>query len=547
MRPVDEEQWKIVQTKTFTKWINSQLEKKGYPTITNLFTDVSNGVPLIHLMMALGVAEIKYNPNPKSRIAKAENVSFVLDAVRAKRVQLVNIGATDIVDADKKLILGLIWTIISRISISESISPEYTSLREELLRWVRKVTQTYHNVDVRNFTSSWKDGLAFNALIHRFRPELVEYDKLTGENGFKNCESAFNIARDSLDIPKLLDPEDVSDAPIPDEKSIITYVSQFYQKFKTLEREIENRLALSRFVKGYLKSASLRSDYERRAKLLLDKKQAIQMAMAKAAAAYEDICASLKECEELNSTAIGEYVQLVGLLGEINDMGRVHGFTEYNPPAELAPSAIETGYYSAGVDVTSLDKILEGFGNREAQAILEAREQSAVLMDGEDKRAQIAKLNTLSTKLDAMVLTGRSKIHAHGMLRTAVNAKRASVHSFIEHGQQVAQAVDGARKMFKTATKGHSTVSLGEARRILAALRLDDEDVSGENSELLTEEDLVRIVEAKASHSFSAAKLKRLFEELGRDGELDVAQLCPELQSGMRLQYAAVSGALRDN
>ena len=250
MRPVDEEQWKIVQTKTFTKWINSQLEKKGYPTITNLFTDVSNGVPLIHLMMALGVAEIKYNPNPKSRIAKAENVSFVLDAVRAKRVQLVNIGATDIVDADKKLILGLIWTIISRISISESISPEYTSLREELLRWVRKVTQTYHNVDERNFTSSWKDGLAFNALIHRFRPELVEYDKLTGENGFKNCESAFNIARDSLDIPKLLDPEDVSDAPIPDEKSIITYVSQFYQKFKTLEREIENRLAHSRIVKG---------------------------------------------------------------------------------------------------------------------------------------------------------------------------------------------------------------------------------------------------------------------------------------------------------
>ncbi|XP_010136508.1 PREDICTED: spectrin beta chain, erythrocytic-like, partial [Buceros rhinoceros silvestris] len=155
-------------------------------------------------------------------------------------------GSHDIVDGNHRLVLGLIWTIILRFQIQDIIVPtpdgqDTPSARDALLLWCQMKTAGYPHVNVTNFTSSWKDGLAFNALIHKHRPELVDFHNLTKSNARHNLEHAFSVAERHLGITPLLDPEDVF-TENPDEKSIITYVVAFYHYFSKMKvLEVEGR------------------------------------------------------------------------------------------------------------------------------------------------------------------------------------------------------------------------------------------------------------------------------------------------------------------
>nr|XP_040567607.1 plectin-like isoform X3 [Lepeophtheirus salmonis] len=110
------------------------------------------------------------------------------------------------------------------------VGQEDVSAKEALLRWSQKTTQRYPGVKVSDFTQSWRDGLAFNAIIHRNRPDLVDWKKLEKRQVRERIDSAFHIMEREYGVTRLLDPEDV-DTPEPDEKSIITYVSQLYDVF----------------------------------------------------------------------------------------------------------------------------------------------------------------------------------------------------------------------------------------------------------------------------------------------------------------------------
>lgn len=98
--------------------------------------------------------------------------------------------------------------------------------------WCQRVTSSYSNVDVTDLSSSFRDGLAFCAIIHHFRPELIDYDSLKSDQMLKNNELAFTIAEEKLGIPSLLDPEDMVDSEVPDKFSVATYLAQFYHMFK---------------------------------------------------------------------------------------------------------------------------------------------------------------------------------------------------------------------------------------------------------------------------------------------------------------------------
>ncbi|XP_008430199.1 plectin isoform X24 [Poecilia reticulata] len=238
-----------VQKKTFTKWVNKHLIKPGRAEaqrqVSDLYEDLRDGHNLISLLEVLSgetlprekdmVRSVRL-PREKGRMRfhKLQNVQIALDFLKHRQVKLVNIRNDDIADGNPKLTLGLIWTIILHFQVSSSISDiqvngqsEDMTAKEKLLLWSQRMTDGYQGIRCDNFTTSWRDGKLFNAVIHKHYPRLIDMGKVYRQTNLENLEQAFTVAERDLGVTRLLDPEDV-DVPHPDEKSIITYVSSLY-------------------------------------------------------------------------------------------------------------------------------------------------------------------------------------------------------------------------------------------------------------------------------------------------------------------------------
>merc|ERR1711953_675116 len=222
--------WERQQRKTFTAWCNSHLRKAG-TGIEAIDVDFRNGLKLMLLLEVISGERLPKPDRGKMRFHKIANVNKALDFIQSKGVRLVSIGAEEIVDGNVKMTLGMIWTTILRFAIQD-ISVEETSAKEGLLLWCQRKTAPYKNVNVQNFHMSWKDGLAFCGLIHRHRPDLIpNFNELRRDDPMTNLNLAFDIAEQHLDIPKMLDAEDLIEVAKPDERSIMTYVAAFYHAF----------------------------------------------------------------------------------------------------------------------------------------------------------------------------------------------------------------------------------------------------------------------------------------------------------------------------
>ncbi|KAM4607070.1 alpha-actinin-2b isoform 5-T5 [Polymixia lowei] len=260
--------WEKQQRKTFTAWCNSHLRKAG-TQIENIEEDFRNGLKLMLLLEVISGERLPKPDRGKMRFHKIANVNKALDFITSKGVKLVSIGAEEIVDGNVKMTLGMIWTIILRFAIQD-ISVEETSAKEGLLLWCQRKTAPYRNVNVQNFHVSWKDGLAFCALIHRHRPDLIDYSKLNKDDHLGNLNLAFDIAEKHLDIPKMLDAEDIINTPKPDERAIMTYVSCFYHAFAGAEQAETAANRICKVLGVNQENEKLMEEYERLASELLE-------------------------------------------------------------------------------------------------------------------------------------------------------------------------------------------------------------------------------------------------------------------------------------
>ncbi|NWY19340.1 SYNE2 protein, partial [Aphelocoma coerulescens] len=279
-------QREFTQKKTFTSWINSILAKHTPPyVVSDLYTDIQQGHLLLDLLEVLSGQHL---PREKgfNTFQCRSNIENALTFLKSRSLKLINIHVADIIEGKPSIVLGLIWTIIFHFHIEElartlactynpvkadcssavDSSPKASrsakksakikerwkmSATKALLLWAKEQCSLHGSISVTDFKSSWRSGLAFLAIIQTLRPGLVDVEKAKARSNKENLKEAFRIAELELNIPRLLEPEDV-DIVNPDEKSIMTYVAQFLQYSKNLPESEEDMQEKVREAMGWL-------------------------------------------------------------------------------------------------------------------------------------------------------------------------------------------------------------------------------------------------------------------------------------------------------
>ncbi|XP_060846885.1 EH domain-binding protein 1 isoform X3 [Rhopalosiphum padi] len=121
---------------------------------------------------------------------------------------------------------------------NSSKGTETTTPGQDLLEWCKDITKGYPGVKVTNLTTSWRNGLAFCAIIHYFRPDILEFDALKPHDIRGNCKAAFD-AGEQLGISRVIEPSDMGVLTIPDKLAVMTYLYQLRAHFTGHELEVQ--------------------------------------------------------------------------------------------------------------------------------------------------------------------------------------------------------------------------------------------------------------------------------------------------------------------
>ncbi|KAM9815258.1 protein-methionine sulfoxide oxidase mical3a isoform 16-T17 [Syngnathus typhle] len=162
-------------------------------------------------------------PNISLNFLKPSQVRHLIDTgesaeMRIERENVINSSTPKLTRNDNCLLEKQLQESIARSS--------------KLLNWCQRQTEGYKNVCVKDLTMSWKSGLALCALIHRYRPDLIDFDTLDERDQEKNNQLGFDVAEREFGISPCMTGKEMSSVVEPDKLSMVMYLSQFYEMFK---------------------------------------------------------------------------------------------------------------------------------------------------------------------------------------------------------------------------------------------------------------------------------------------------------------------------
>jgi len=355
------EDWQVRQSKTFAKWVNMYLSRKGFEDTVGMGAEFGpswdDGVKLMKLMYALYDVKMpkRYKKDAKTRVHKLDNVNQALKMLNTAEVKTTNLKQVNLLDGDFRMMCGMVWNIILDYNI-KGISVEDKNAKTGLLLWCQKKTRDYKGVngDIKNFHKDWKNGNAFLALVDKHTTGEVDYDAMYDSSPEEKLDAAFT-ACEKLGIPRLLEVEDLTEVDRPDDKGVMTYVSEMFKLFSKEDIKENARDHICRFLNFQRRMDLKIGDYNARFDECIgwfNGKQE-EFANTEAPATQTDCNIASDSFKtyivEEKPSKLAEVIEILDLLSEIQGELKVNHRVSYSPDEDHNPDKLQQVVLDLGV------------------------------------------------------------------------------------------------------------------------------------------------------------------------------------------------------
>lgn len=219
---------RAMQQHAYTHWVDYHLAKIQY-FIEDMSKDMCDGVLLINLLQVLTGESIGICcDKPEMTIfEKMENVNKAMNWLRSKGMNMRGYGPEDILDGNVNVISAIIWSIISVSSVHpfDAQNTTETKAKQLLLQWCQQQVQGYPSVRIDNLDLSWQDGLGFCALLHKYRPDMIDYNAALNQ-GDDRIDYVMALLAENFGVTPILLPADLKKKDFkPDERSVFAFLT----------------------------------------------------------------------------------------------------------------------------------------------------------------------------------------------------------------------------------------------------------------------------------------------------------------------------------
>ncbi|RDD37963.1 Utrophin [Trichoplax sp. H2] len=236
-----------IQKKACLRWINSILITiPNQKPINDFNTELKSGNKLIAILQKLSGQTLK-SIRGRKRFERIQNVNEILKFCKNNQINTRSINSDAIVNGEERKILQLVWNIAEHYQLLKiedkikEVPDASSSVKGKILSWFQQIAQEYENLDITNFGQCWTDGHAFSAIIHFYRPDLLDVQFVMSQKIQDRFELIFDLAKENFGIAKLLEANEADSQNI-DGKAMILYILVFLSKlpsYKERKEELE--------------------------------------------------------------------------------------------------------------------------------------------------------------------------------------------------------------------------------------------------------------------------------------------------------------------
>ena len=211
------------------RWANHYLQRRNLE-MRDASVEFSRYLPdLVEILTGKSLVDLK--PNDTTRADRLSNVTTALSLLRtctehSNIAATIRISASDLVDGEKGAIIHILL-LLAQVFELQPIEEGGETGGAALLSWCRRMVAPYRGAAVTDLCHSWRTGLSLCALLHRLRPDVVDYDACLLRDAAVNVELGLHMASIYLAAPMLLTTEDLL-APRVDHRTVAIYLATLW-------------------------------------------------------------------------------------------------------------------------------------------------------------------------------------------------------------------------------------------------------------------------------------------------------------------------------